>query len=480
MEFSYRKHIMNSSDTDNKRISKFFVLKLFPSNKTIITIRGTQSFTDVSIDLNSSTATLENALKSPEFTEFTEFNFNTFLLNCSFHSGFLLSTLTIFKKIYQNYLVPLSNEEEVLICGHSMGGAEAAILGLLIKFCDQLETKNIKIITFNPGTYIVRNDAYYKMLEQLGDPTTFNNRIYRSAGDLISVCSLQNIYQTATILSDSNCGQEELIQKFTTTMENEEIAKSYTDLLDVNSFRESPGLSDIITMWNSDSKNFFFNDNYKIPFLITGRASVETHSLSNFKNLILGDSHPFNERSVDETPVGETEVDKSYGPLDFIIKMIALRTKVNDILGSTENLRESFNNFKSRFEGISKNEEIIAKIQERASSFFNMDELSKLPGIEKKEFIKDIFTLSSSEDLINLLSNYKDFDINKYQSFVKSITEYQSSTPGGDSIRKKRKGSIKIAASAAAATAAASRWAVKRTGSSKQTSKIKSSMKNKI
>lgn len=472
-QFSYRKHIINASDTYDEKISKFFIFKVTDNKnkaKTVIAVRGTQSFTDVSIDLDSSTKTLESVLKEGEL----EFTFDKLLGECSFHSGFLLSTLKIFKKIYQNYLFQFRNEEEVLICGHSMGGAEAAILGLLIKFCDQLETKNIKIITFNPGTYIVRNDAYYIMLGQLGVPTTFNNRIYRSAGDLISVCSLENIYQTATILSDSNCGQEELIQKFTTTMENKEIAKSYTDLLDVNSFRESPGLSDIITMWNSDSKNFFFNDNYKIPFLITGRASVETHSLSNFKNLILEDLHPFYERSVDETPVGETQVDKSYGPFEFISQMIALRTKVREsvreILDSVDpgSSFSSFNSFIQKIrEKLSEKKimEITKKINKRADSFFEMNlNLTLFPEIEQeKKFIKDIFKSVNKEKLSNLFpsatetmeTNFdsktqgvlkKKIDINSLMSSGKStiLTPGISTilTPGGNSTRKKRKGRI--------------------------------------
>lgn len=460
-DFNYRKNIMNSDK--KKKISKFFIFKLtFNENKkkqTVIAIRGTQSFTDVSIDLDYSTATLKDVLSESEESEESVFTFDDLLLNCSFHKGFLESTLTIFKKIYKNYLSQLRSEEDILICGHSMGGAEAAILGLLIKFCKKLQGNtqikgntqinlslgNIKIITFNPGTYILRNDDYdlmNRILMPFKERGYFDNRIYRSAGDLISVCSLENISQTASILSEPNFIKEQLIQNFTSKMEEKRLSERYTDLLDIqyspkSTSEKSSSSSDVITMWDNNTEKFYFKGNYKVPFLITGRESVEAHSLSNFKNLIL-DSDQIYEKSVDKTVVDET-MDSKTTPLDFISQMIALRTKVMGILKSGE-LPKSFESFLDHIKTKLPNEkimEIIKKIHERADGFFKLN-LSFFPK-EEKELTEGIFK-SLSKDGFSKVIKAKENSLDLKEFFKMAETKFSAS--GGNSSRKKRKGRI--------------------------------------
>ena len=418
-EFSYRKDIMKDG-----KISKFFVLKL-PSEQTIITIRGTQSFTDVTIDLNSSTQTLENVLNSTEFT----FDFDDKLKQCSFHKGFLLSSLKIFKKIYQNYLYELPNNARVLICGHSMGGAEAAILGLLVRFCNTLQSKNInlKIITFNPGTYIVRNDAYDTMLSELHLPSeleqpAFVNKIFLSAGDLISSCSLENIIQTVYILQQTDGVKlSSVLENFQRAMSTNKQKKTYTSLLEV-------GEDDIVTVCKKNTKKGYI----QLPFLITGPISVKTHKISNFFEKILPSDHKLRTEENDENKRGLSIM----GNLSSLILKIPNILSKLKMMSSPEKMSFEVPNFRDFYGQISEKKELMNYLTNsiRGKIDVFVISLSKIEDVEGKQKFQKLFSISSLDDL-----KEKQTEIAISEDILAQFESIHDGN-GGTYSRKKRKG----------------------------------------
>ena len=166
----------------------------------IITVRGTSNFSDALIDI-------EAGLKSiPEIDNKYQSEFSEKLRQCRFHKGFLNSALCIYELIKTTYIYKLSNVEKILLCGHSMGGAVASILGLLINdyFLTIERNKSVSVICFNPGTYICPDTNYDNYQKDIkSKSTSFKIKSFCFSGDLISVCNFKNCLVTACLLAQN-------------------------------------------------------------------------------------------------------------------------------------------------------------------------------------------------------------------------------------------------------------------------------------
>ena len=171
----------------NYTIPLFYLLESENKTKTnkdlTIVFRGTSSGWDMLSDLDAVTYSVKELIKNvecqiPQITlnlkkdQYDKYN-HDFLSNKSFSECYLhkrffeLSYIVFF--LIENYLVSqnsshgeyLNKYKNIYICGHSMGGALATILSLLIfiildKHPSKVKTK-IKVSVFNPGTIFVSN-----------------------------------------------------------------------------------------------------------------------------------------------------------------------------------------------------------------------------------------------------------------------------------------------------------------------------------
>ena len=317
--FDYPKFIKARKNEKDDSVPLFYLFK--ENEQLIITIKGTTNLEDLKINLKLKPWILENNYFSEE------------IKNCYFHGGFLKRALAIFNLIFENYLdlnnTTIEHLSQILVCGHSLGGAVASILGLLINDYLNISKKvsgsyKIDVVCFNPGTYIYQNENYNIYRRKIISSKTIKIKSFCYQGDLISVCSMKNILLTLKLLSfrkselaaniialkrDLNPSDEEYLQrkgfKRNDVQEVLEILKStqesmsdepldyilaksfqiYSKLL--NGVNEHTTMlfkledSDIITLMKTDHGVIQQNDIIDMPIILNSK-SIELHKLKKF------------------------------------------------------------------------------------------------------------------------------------------------------------------------------------------------------
>lgn len=269
----------------------FFLLEkdeIYQKKSLTIVIRGTHSVWDCLSDIDAFSVNIKDFVQQ-YYKSYISLQ-RSKLSECFVHKHFLEISLKIYKIIddfFKGRNKSFTNYQEIIICGHSMGGSVATILSLIIYTMLTPEKEvpptsvhtQIKVLVFNPGTTFV-ND---KNLQLLKKDMKKNYKIYNFifGSDPISRTNLLNLFFFVNYLFTNENLYLNSLNKFKVTINNPSnsthLYSECRNLITVLFFLDE---QDIYNFHSEDS-NLYGDKSYfdSINFLPT---KIDDHYMSKF------------------------------------------------------------------------------------------------------------------------------------------------------------------------------------------------------
>ena len=211
------------------------------TSQLFIVIRGTATPMNALEDINASAKSI-SCLRN-----FAINKWDPKINNIKIHESFGISAIRIYNLIKEHLKNNNQTINKITICGHSMGGAVATLLGLFISNSLEISNStgirqdlNTEIEVFNPGTSIVYDDNFIDAIDQIQRINPINNIYGCDPVSRVDVSTMIVLLTTIKQINSQEKVDQDIIKLYESTKEayeeKEESIEYKTKKLGINRF----------------------------------------------------------------------------------------------------------------------------------------------------------------------------------------------------------------------------------------------------